>query len=144
MTDPSNYDIINTLKQNQPYTTEGPNNYSTDLNVAEPGFQAWVSKNKVPFDPNNTGPSDYDMRGFYHALTTGNPLAQSSINPNDKQLHYPDYWKTPYHKSFSDESQWAKPVAPKWNEQDQLITPGGKISVDERNHYPLFGSYLNK
>lgn len=129
------------LKRNSPYIKPGPQVYSTDLTVAEPGFQAWVQKNKVPFNPNQTGPSDYDMRGFYHALMTGNPIAQSSVNPNDQRLHYPDYWKTPYHETFSGESQWAGPTAPQWNEHDQLISPGGRILKDERN--PYLGTILS-
>lgn len=136
-----NDNIINLLK-NKPYINQGSNNYATDLNVAEPGFRNWISKYNVPFNPDSTDPSDYDMRGFYHGLMTGNPNAEKSINPNDKKMHYSDYWKTPYHNSFSSESQWATPVAPMWNQKDQLISPGGKILVDERNRYPLFGSYL--
>jgi len=136
--------LIAALKRNQPYINQEPQNYSTDLNVAEPGFQNWVAKNKVPFDVNETGPSDYDMRGFYHGLMTGNKNAEQSVNPNDKRMHYSDYWKTPYHETFSGESQWATPVAPKWNKQDQLISPGGRILKDERNKYPLFGSYLER
>ena len=142
--------ILNYLKRNAPYVSEGDHEYSTDLNVAEPGFRQWVTKNKVPFDPNAQGPSDYDMRGFYHGAMTGfptdsegNPKAQQSVNPNDKRMHYSDYWKTPYHETFSDESQWAASTAPKWNQKDQLISPGGKIVKDERNRYPNFGSYLN-
>jgi hypothetical protein len=48
-------------------------------------------------------------------------------------MHYPDYWKTPLHETFSADSQWAGPVAPMWNELDQLISPGGRILFDERN-----------
>jgi hypothetical protein len=139
---PDNDVLLDLLKRNQPYVRPGEHNYATDLNVAEPGFRDWAAKNKVPFDPNVQGPTDYDMRGFYHGLMTGNPQALSSVNPNDRRMHYSDYWKTPYHQSFSGESQWATPVAPKWNEQDQLISPGGKIVVDEKNPYPQFGSYL--
>lgn len=135
--------MIAALKRNTPYIRLGQHDYATDLNVAEPGFRQWVTKNKVPFNPNAQGPSDYDMRGFYHGLMTGNPKAEQSVNPNDKRMHYTDYWKTPYHQTFSGESQWATPVAPKWNEQDQLISPGGQILKDERNRYPDFGTYLN-
>jgi hypothetical protein len=72
------------------------------------------------------------MRGFYQALRNQNPLAASAIDPNDQRMHYPDYWKTPYHETFSGESKFAGPVAPRWNEQDQLINPYGRILFDDR------------
>ncbi len=133
--------MLAALKRNQPYVRSGQHQYNTDLSVAEPGFRQWVAQNKVPFDP-NAASSDYDMRGFYKGLAQGDPRAQSAVNPNDKRLHFPDYWKTPYHETFSNESQWATPTAPQWNQQDQLISPGGKILKDERNPYPQLGSVL--
>ena len=48
-------------------------------------------------------------------------------------MHFPDFWKTPYHESFSAESQWADPAkAPKWNAQDQLVLPDGTVVFDEK------------
>ncbi len=118
--------------RNQQYLAGGEQQYNTDLGDAEPEFQAWLKQNKIPFDPGATN-SDYDMRGFYKALQEGDPKAKEAINPNDNQMHFPDYWKTPYHQSFSNESQWADPAkAPKWNEQDQLVTPDGKVVFDEK------------
>lgn len=109
-----------------------PGNYNTELPfLDEMAFRQWLSDNRVPFNP-NAGQTDYDMRGFYRGMQQGNPRAQSAVNPNDNQLHYPDFWKTPQHQTFSQESQWAGPVAPRWNEQDQLISPGGRILFDER------------
>ncbi len=96
----------------------------------ERAFQDWVSKNNVPFDP--SAKADYDMRGFWHGLVTGDRKAQTAINPNDNKMHFPDYWKTPYHESFSNESMHAAKGAPKWNEKDQLVLPNGKIVFDER------------
>lgn len=96
----------------------------------EKAFQQWVSQNNVPFDPSSQ--ADYDMRGFWKGLMSGDPRATTAINPNDRQLHFPDYWKTPYHKSFSAESMWATEKAPSWNEKDQLVTPDGKVVFDER------------
>lgn len=106
--------------------------YGTKLNPEEEtAFQDWAKKNNVPFD--NSPTSDYDMRGFYKGLTTGDPNAQSGVNQNDGKLHYSDYWKTPFHHSFSAESQFANPAtAPKWNAQDQLVDPSGKVVFDER------------
>jgi hypothetical protein len=90
----------------------------------------WAARNNVPFDPSQT--ADYDMRGFYRALMAKDPRATSAVNPNDQRMHFPDYWKTPYHESFSNESKWAKPGAPMWNAQDQLEAPSGRIVFDER------------
>lgn len=73
------------------------------------------------------------MRGFYKALTENNPIATTAVNANDGMIHYPDYWKTPFHKSFSNESKWANKSAPKWNAQDQLVLPNGTVVFDERS-----------
>lgn len=107
--------------------------YNTKLSEAEEtAFKTWVKDNKVPFNP-EAKTSDYDMRGFWKALQSGDPKAKSAVNQNDDQIHYPDYWKTPYHESFSNESKWANPdTAPKWNDKDQLVAPDGKVIHDER------------
>jgi hypothetical protein len=134
--------LLNTLRQNgqkqnfaaqnAPYVQPGANNFNTALDPAqELAFRAWVAENKVPFDP-EAKQSDYDMRGFWAALQRDDPKAKSAVDPNDKQLHYPDYWKTPSHETFSNESQWATPMAPRWNEQDQLIAPSGRITFHDR------------
>jgi len=97
-------------------------------------FRSWVGTNKIPFDPTEAN-ADYDMRGFWKALQVGDPMALTAVNPNDQQIHFPDYWKTPYHQSFSAESQWADPEkAPRWNEKDQLILPDGTVVFDEREY----------
>jgi hypothetical protein len=106
-----------------------PSTYATQLTPAEEMlYQAWVAQNRVP-----TAGNDYDMRGFYRALLSGDPRATSAVDPNDSRMHYPDFWKTPQHETFSAESQWATPAAPSWNAQDQLVTPGGRIVFDNRN-----------
>lgn len=121
------------LARNKPYIAPGATGFATKLAPQdEKSFQGWVGQNKVPFDPKQAT-QDYDMRGFYQALMAKDPRAMTAINPNDQQMHYPDYWKTPYHKSFSAESQWANPkTAPAWNEKDQLVAPDGTIVYDER------------
>ena len=107
--------------------------YNTMLDPGqEQFFRQWVAQNKVPFDPDATTPQDYDMRGFYQALQQGNPRAVSAVDPNDSQMHYPDYWKTPLHQTFSNESQWAPANAPVWNAQDQLVTQGGRVVFDDK------------
>ena len=120
------------LERNKPYTRPGAKKFNTPLDFGhELAFRQWVAKNKVPFDPEQQ-PQDYDMRGFWQGLQNENPLAQSAIDPNDSRMHYPDYWKTPYHETFSNESQWANDMAPRWNEQDQLTAPSGRILFDDR------------
>lgn len=122
--------------RNKGWTKPDASNFNTDLGNQEPQFRQWVQANKVPFDPSATGPQDYDMRGFWKGLQTGDPNAKSAVDPNDSKLHYPDYWKTPYHQTFSNESQWAAPNAPRWNDQDQLIGQDGKIMFDDRRQLP--------
>ena len=93
------------------------------------GFFGRIPSQEV-LNPN----ADYDYRGFFHGIITGDPRAQGVINPKDKELHYPDIWKTPLHRSFSNESQYANPeTAPRWNNKDQLIDPKtGKVVFDEK------------
>lgn len=126
------YSDPNASPQPSPYAIAPPSGgYVTPLTAQEqPAFNAWVQKNNVPYDPSQT--ADYDMPGYWKALMAGDPQTQTSINQNDNQLHFPDYWKTPYHQSFSNESKYAKPNAPKWNDQDQLIDSAGRIVFDER------------
>jgi len=82
---------------------------------------------QIPHEQIHDPQSDYDYRGFFQALMTHDPRMQgeaTSINPNDNALHYTDLFKTPYHHSFSNESQYANPErAPQWNARDQLINP---------------------
>lgn len=105
--------------------------YQTQLSPDEEAtFQGWVQANHVPFDPSPQ--SDYDMRGFFKALVSGDPRAKQSLNSNDGRMHFPDVWKTPFHKSFSAESQYATKDAPRWNKKDQLVDKTGKIVFDER------------
>lgn len=119
------------MRRNQQYSRPGP--YSTMLMPSdEVMFRNWLQANNVPFNPNSTGPQDYDMRGFYQAMQQKDPIATSAINPNDQRMHYPDFWKTPYHQSFSAGSQWANPGAPTWNQQDQLVDRSGNVLFDER------------
>lgn len=72
------------------------------------------------------------MRGFWQAMQQGDPRATSAVDPNDQRMHYPDYWKTPLHKTFSNESQWAPANAPRWTDDDKLVTPGGRVVFDDK------------
>jgi hypothetical protein len=118
--------------RNAPYVRPGATNFNTALPpISEQLFRNWTEKNKVPFNA-DAPVSDYDMRGFYKALMSGDPKAQSAVDPNDGRMHYPDFWKTPYHETFSNQSQWALPSAPSWTEDDKLIAPNGRIVFDDR------------
>ena len=118
--------------RNKAWVRPGDHIYNTPLPASqEQAFRSWLGQNQVPFDPNK-GVTDYDMRGFWKALQAGDPKAQQGIDPNDQQMHYPDYWKTPYHQTFSAESQWATPNAPHWTEDDKLIDAQGNVIYDDR------------
>ena len=99
----------------------------------ERAYQLWFAQTKEALG-RDLDPDDptYDMRGFWQGLQTGDQAATTAINPNDKRLHFPDKWKTPYHKGFSADSQYATLDAPKWNEIDQLVDKHGRILLDER------------
>lgn len=125
-----------TFQRNAPYVKPGVVDYTTPLAPAdEMKFRDWVQSNKVPFDPDDKK-SDYDMRGYYKALNSGDPNARQSPNANDGTMHFPDTYKTPYHQSFSNESQYAGPGAPAWNNKDQLVDPQGRVMFDERAPAP--------
>lgn len=114
----------------------GPRSLPQDYNTALPlldefQFRNWLQQNGVPFNP-DAKMTDYDMRGFYQAAQQQQPGISTAVNPNDHLLHYPDRFKTPLHQSFSNESQWAGPNAPRWINDSQLATPGGRIVFDER------------
>lgn len=103
--------------------------YTTKLSPKEESsFQSWVKKDKIPFDP---GPkADYDMRGYWKAQQSKDPRATTQINAADKQRHFPDTWKTPYHKTLSSESIYAPKDAPSW-QGNRLVDKAGKVIVDE-------------
>jgi hypothetical protein len=107
--------------------------YDTPLDpLTEMQFRAWVKQNGVPFNPDASGPADYDMRGYFLGLQRGQPMARpSEVNPNDNRPHYTDYYKTPMHQTFSAESQWAGQDAPQWVNDRQLAAPSGRILHDE-------------
>jgi hypothetical protein len=96
-------------------------------------FRMWLQHNNVPFNPDATGPQDYDMRGYYQGMMNGNPMAlPTEVNANDGLPHYTDYYKTPMHQSFSAGSQWAGPTALEWVNDHQLVAPNGQVVFDEK------------
>lgn len=110
------------------YTKPGP--YVTKLDTkTENAFQNWVKTNKIPWEDVPT--ADYDMRGFYKAMIHGDPDAKRSST----NLHFPDTWKTPYDKSFSNESIYATKDAPHWV-GNKLVDTSGKVVFDEDKDGP--------
>ena len=125
--------MADVFQRNQPMVAPGQHSYNTRLApLEEMEFRKWLSANRVPFDP-EAGVTDYDMRGFFQALKQGNPRAVSAVDPHDKQMHYPDYWKTPYHDTFSRESQWATGMAPAWSDDGRyLANASGRVLFDSK------------
>jgi hypothetical protein len=119
------------LARNMAYANPAWTQQVTRLDpVQEQAFLQWIQQNQVPFNPQDKYP-DYDMRGFYTGLMNKDPNAVAGINEATQSLHYPDYWKTPYHESFSAESQWAKEGAPTWRE-NQLVSPKGEVIFEDK------------
>jgi hypothetical protein len=142
--------------RNQKWVKPGADGFTTALAPDdEAAYQGWVKKNNVPWRDSPT--ADYDMRGFWQtsqypaqwqALQKTGKIPPdmapfgTSVDPNDRLPHYPDYWKTPYHETFSNESQWATPDAPAWTnttpnkpegtDADRLVDQDGNILFDDR------------
>jgi hypothetical protein len=99
----------------------------------EAQFQQWVQQNRVPWQ--DAPMADYDMRGYFQGLKSGDPIAVQSLNPSDGLMHFPDKWKTPFHSKFSNESKYATPDAPHWEGDNssgwKLIDKSGKVIYDE-------------
>lgn len=106
----------------EPYTTKLQPHHEQE-------FRSWLAVSRAPFDPSPR--ADYDMRGFWLALRNGDARATTAMNQSDKQLHFPDTWKTPFHESFSNESIYAGEDAPAWR-GDVLVDKHGRIVADER------------
>lgn len=101
-----------------PYLTTLPLNEELE-------FQQWVKNNRIPFDPSAN--ADYDMRGFWKAAKAGK--VSTGLGP-DGTIHFPDTFKTPYHKTFSRESIYATDKAPKWV-GNKLVDRLGTVVADE-------------
>lgn len=113
----ANYDRNKTVARAGPYATEL-------TPEEEQRFGEWLAQNNVPFNPRDAV-QDYDMRGFWKGLQSGDPRALTAVNPNDRQLHFPDTWKTPFHETFSADSQYATPYAPRWKADRFQVTNRG-------------------
>lgn len=99
----------------------------------EAQFQQWVKQNGVQFS--SSPQADYDMRGFWADLVGGGGKANRDFKRPDGSFSFNDYFLTPYAELFSDQSKWAAPNAPSWNEQDQLVDRKGNILFDGRKDY---------
>lgn len=123
--DPEDENPLVSFKRNSAWDKPGP--YVTKLSPKEEKqFQQWVKANKIPWQ--DTPTADYDMRGYWKATLTGG--AKRSRSKFDNTMHFPDRWKTPYDATFSNQSMYAQPTAPKWV-GDKLIDDKGKLIVDE-------------
>jgi hypothetical protein len=135
---PKDQEANESFARNAPWIAAGDHTYNTPLTAAEEKeFRSYIADRSDKqdlgreFDP-KAKIVDYDMRGWWKAMKAGDKRAALAVNPADKLKHRSDYWKTPYHKTFSAQSQWANPaMAPHWNERDQLVTPDGKVVFDE-------------
>jgi hypothetical protein len=104
-------------------------------------FAMWKLQNDVVETP------DYDMKGFFRGLMSGDPMAASSVNSNDQQMHFPDKWKLPNHESFSTDSQyydratmpniptWSGGALPNGGDSWTLRRPDGSIVAAEAPWY---------
>ena len=121
------FPTVSTLPAIDVASVSKPGPYATKLSAdQEKAFQDWVKTNKVPFDPGSK--SDYDMRGFFLALSNKDPRAATEDKGDG--MHFPDTWKTPYHETFSNESVYSKENAPKWI-GDKLVDAYGRVVKDE-------------
>lgn len=130
---PDRMDFMRSMMEHTPNPEDvDPRPYHSPLlnDEQEARFKKWIKDNNIPFDDSPT--SDYDMQGFFKAMERGDPNAKTAVSKFDGKLHFPDTWKTPYHKTFSNESIYAEDVAdaPHW-EGDRLIDNDGNVLLDE-------------
>lgn len=104
-------------------------------------FEMWKLQNGVNESP------DYDMRGFFGGLMSGDSMAASAVNSNDGQMHFPDKWKLPNHRTFSTDSQyydqssmsnvptWSGGALPNGGDSWTLRRPDGSIVEAEAPWY---------
>ena len=123
----------------QQFAKPGP--YQTKLTPSqEMDFFPWLVHN-APYNYTTylRNDSPYDMRGYWQALTSGNPRAVSMINQYDQLRHFPDIWKTPYDALFSNESIYSTPNAPRWTPNDNYVTPNGQVIFEGGNKGRWYG-----
>lgn len=120
--------------RNKQYAKDAPDGYITKLSPEEQQqFNAWTQQSGVPYDPSPT--ADYDMPGFWKKLVSGQQL-DMGVNDVDQRLHFTDEFKTPYYQSFSNESKYATPDAPRWIDAHRLADKSGRVLYDENTQLP--------
>lgn len=121
-----------------PMKVARPGPWITPLNPQqEQEFRAWLKAPGSEADPRryfnpDDLKADYDMRGFWLALQRGDPEARTGIDPNDQRLHMTDRFKTPYHKTFSADSMYSLPGAPRWLGDRLIDSQSGRVLFDDR------------
>lgn len=99
-----------------PPANGGKGPYQTKLTASqEKRFRAWVAKNHVPFDVNSKD-VDYDMRGYWLAMTQGQEPAWAG-----GKTHFPDTFKTPFDTTFSNQSKYSLPSNPDMWKGNNLV-----------------------
>lgn len=129
-TSPTALRLLSLIKRNSQWAKKNWAGMLTQLSPEkEMQYRKWIKQSGVPET------KDYDMRGWYSAYTDPNHPDHSktvmSVNASDGLPHYDDYWKTPYHHSFSNESKYATPDAPAWNHAE---VASGKTNVWRLSH----------
>jgi len=116
------------MQVNAKYAKPGP--YITPLNPAQQSqFEGWLKANNVNYNATSKNHA-YDMPGYW--LSMQGPNGQKTqVNPFDHKLHYPDTYKTPYDRTFSNESKYANESAPHWVNNQYLVEPNGKVVFNQ-------------
>jgi len=123
---PDNY--ASAYLHNRSFAKPSGTNYTTGLTAdQEQKFRDWVKTNNVPTDP-NAKIQDYDMRGYWRAMTSGS--AEKWAGPG---THFPDTFKTPYDTTFSNESMYAT--------KDNPFVWRGDNLIDGRSGQLVFGHF---
>ena len=120
------------FKRNKQWVKPGVAPFITKLSPdQEKEFQDWAAKNSDMVKGElDTKTPDYDVRGRWLAEKNGDPDAKLTRSAFDGKLHASDKWKTPFHRTFSAESIYAAPGAPKWD-GNVLKDKDGNVIADE-------------
>lgn len=98
--------LIDLLRQQTPLVPPRQTDFGAETQRL---YSLWAMLHQVPQS------NDYDMRGFYAGMLTGDPAATTGMNPSDMQMHFNDKWKLPNHPSFSNESMYSRGLLdPHW------------------------------
>jgi hypothetical protein len=120
------------LKFNAPWTVADWQSKVTKLSLAdEAEFQKWAAANPKAVEGElDPATADYDVRGHWLAAKNHDPAANLVMNRWDGKMHGNDKFKLPSNGTFSNESMYATPDAPRW-QGDKLVTKDGRVVTDE-------------